>query len=330
MTTLLTGGTGFVGSAVLRELIRAGHGVRALVRSESDRRNLDGLPVELVAGDLTDHSSLERAVKGCAILFHIAADYRLWVPDPERMHAVNVGGTGNLMRAALSAGVQRIVYTSSVATLGCRSDGSPADEKTPSSLEDMIGPYKKTKFQAEEAVRELVEREGLPAVIVNPSTPVGPRDIKPTPTGQLIVDAVSGRMPAYVDTGLNLVHVDDVARGHLLALERGRIGERYILGGEDMTLQRILTELAAITGRKPPRFRIPHQWVLPFAYFSESWARLSGKTPPRVTLDGLRMSRKKMFFSSEKAVRELGYQSRPAIEALKEAVDWFRRNGYCP
>jgi dihydroflavonol-4-reductase len=328
MTTLLTGATGFVGSAVLRELVRAGRPVRALVRPGSDRRNLDGVQVEIVDGDLTDPASLEHAVKGCEALFHVAADYRLWVPDPDRMHSINVEGTRNLMRAAVAAGVRRVVYTSSVATLGYHSDGTPADEKTASTLEDMIGPYKRTKFLAEAEVRNLADREGLPAVIVNPSTPVGPGDIKPTPTGRMIVDAASGRMPAYVDTGLNLVHVDDVARGHLLAMERGRIGERYILGGENLTLREILAEVAAITGRRPPLLRLSHQWVIPYAVLSEFLAGFSGKAP-RVTLDALRMSRKKMFFSSEKAKTDLGYRHRPVIEALRDAVGWFRANGYC-
>jgi dihydroflavonol-4-reductase len=328
MRALVTGGTGFVGSAVVRRLLGAGHDVRVLIRPGSDVRNLEGLPVEEAVGDLTDPSSLERAAKGCAVLFHVAADYRLWVPDPERMTAANVGGTEAVMRAALAAGMRRVVYTSSVAVLGHRRDGSPADETTPSTLGDMIGHYKRSKFLAEALVRRLVEEEGLPAVIVNPSAPVGPRDVKPTPTGRVVVDAVSGRMPAYVDTGLNLVHVDDAARGHLLALERGRIGERYILGGENMTLRDILIGIASMTGRPPPRFRLPHGLVMPVACLSEAWARVAGGGEPRVTRDGARMARKPMWFSSEKARRELGYDPRPVREALQEAVDWFRRHGY--
>ena len=239
--TLITGGSGFVGSAVVRQLIAAGYSVRALVRSNSDRRNLMGLPVEIVTGDLRDRSSLDRALAGCSSLFHVAAVYKLWVRRREEIYETNVAGTRNIMLAAANAGVTRIIYTSSVATLGLTPDGSPADENTPASLSDMIGHYKRSKFLAEAEVKGLADKEGLPVVIVNPSTPVGSRDIKPTPTGRWILDAVSGRMPAYVDTGLNLVHVDDVAVGHLLAFERGKIGERYILGARNMTLKEILT-----------------------------------------------------------------------------------------
>lgn len=329
MKTLITGATGFVGSAVLRQLIKAGHCVRALIRSKSDCRNLAGLPVEICVGDLTDRASLDRAVAGCSTLFHVAADYRLWVPQPQKIYDTNVAGTCNIMLAAGCAGIKRIVYTSSVATLGLNPHGSPADENTPVSLADMIGHYKRSKFLAEAEVKRLVEEQGLPVVIVNPSTPVGPRDIKPTPTGRIIVDAVSGRMPAYVDTGLNLVHVDDVAAGHLLALERGQIGERYVLGAVNMTLKEILVQLAAITGRRPPRIRLPHNLVLPIAYVSEGWAYTVGrKKEPRVTLAGLRLAKKRMFFSAEKARRVLGFQSRPVDEALRDAVDWFRQNGY--
>jgi dihydroflavonol-4-reductase len=328
MKTFITGASGFVGSAVLRQLIAVGHTVRALVRPNSDRRNLVELPVEIVTGDLTDRASLDRALVGCSALFHVAAVYRLWVPQPKEIYDANVTGTRNIMIAAANAGVKRIVYTSSVATLGLTSDGSPANEDTPVSLADMIGHYKRSKFLAEAEVKKLVEEQGLPAVIVNPSTPVGPRDIKPTPTGRIIVDALSGRMPAYVDTGLNLVHVDDVAIGHLLAFERGTIGERYVLGARNMTLKEILTELAAITGGKPPRIRLPYNLVLPIAYVSEAWARLTRGNEPRVTLVGVRLAKKKMFFSSEKAKRTLGYNPRPVEEALRDAVDWFRRNGY--
>jgi dihydroflavonol-4-reductase len=328
MKTLITGASGFVGSAVLRQLIAAGHTVRALVRPNSDRRNLAELPVEIVTGDLTDRASLDRALLGCSELFHVAAVYRLWVPQPQEIYDTNVTGTRNLMIAAANAAVRRIVYTSSVATLGLTSDGSPADEDTPVSLADMIGHYKRSKFLAEAEVKKLVEEQGLPVVIVNPSTPVGPRDIKPTPTGRIIVDALSGRIPAYVDTGLNLVHVDDVAVGHLLAFERGTIGERYVLGAQNMTLKEILTELAAITGGQAPRIRLPHNLVLPIAYVSEAWARLTHGNEPRLTLAGVRLAKKKMFFSSEKAKRVLGYNPRPIEEALRDAVDWFRRNGY--
>ena len=328
MKTLITGASGFVGSAVLRQLLAAGHTVRALVRPNSDRRNLAELPVEIVTGDLTDRASLDRALLGCSALFHLAAVYRLWVPHPQEIYETNVIGTRNLMIAAANAGAKRIVYTSSVATLGLTRDGSPADEDTPVSLADMIGHYKRSKFLAEAEVKKLADEQGLPVVIVNPSTPIGPRDIKPTPTGRIIVDALSGRMPAYVDTGLNLVHVDDVAIGHLLAFERGTIGERYVLGARNMTLKEILTELAAITGGQVPRIRLPHNLVLPIAYVSEAWAHLTHGNEPRVTLAGVRLAKKKMFFSSEKAKRVLGYNPRPIEEALRDAVDWFRQNGY--
>jgi dihydroflavonol-4-reductase len=328
MKTLITGASGFVGSAVLRQLIAADHTVRALVRPNSDRRNLAELPVEIVTGDLTDRASLDRALLGCSALFHVAAVYRLWVRQPQEIYEANVNGTHNLMIAAANAGVKRIVYTSSVATLGLTRDGSPADEDTPVSLADMTGHYKRSKFLAEAEVKKLADEQGLPVVIVNPSTPVGPRDIKPTPTGRIIIDALSGRMPAYVDTGLNVVHVDDVAVGHLLAFERGTIGERYVLGARDMTLKEILSELAAITGGQAPRFRLPHNLVLPIAYVSEAWARLTHGNEPRVTLVGVRLAKKKMFFSSEKARRVLGYHPRPIEEALRDAVDWFRQNGY--
>ena len=330
MTTVLTGATGFVGSAVLRKLLEAGETVRVLVRPESDRRNIEGLPVEAVEGDLGDRAALERAVKGCAALYHAAADYRLWVRKPDELYKTNVEGTRNMMSAAGEAGVKRVVYTSSVAVLGLNADGSPADEDTPATVDDMIGHYKRSKFLAEKEVRRMVAEDGLPAVIVNPSTPVGPRDIKPTPSGRMVVDAAAGRLPAYVDTGLNLVHVDDVAAGHLLAFERGRIGARYILGAENLALREILTEIAALSGRPPPRVRLPHSLGLPVAVIAEGWARITGGGEPVVTLDGVRLARKKMYFSCEKAKRELGYAPRPAAEGLRDAVAWFREFGYCP
>ncbi len=322
MTTLVTGSTGFVGAAVVRHLLAAGDTVRVLVRRSSDRRNIDGLDVEVAEGDLTDAASLARAVTGCQALFHVAADYRIWVPDPDSIYRVNVDGTRHLMLAALDAGVQRVVYTSSVATLGLHRDGQPADESTPVTLDDMIGHYKRSKFLAEAEVRRLVDEQALPAVIVNPSTPVGPRDIKPTPTGRLIADAAAGRMPAYVDTGLNIVHVDDVAAGHLLAFHRGRIGERYILGGDDLALKDILQVVAALTNRRPPTHSLPHALILPLAYLAEGWTRLTGATDPQLTVDGAKMARKKMFFSSAKAERELCYHHRPARDALADAVAW--------
>jgi dihydroflavonol-4-reductase len=328
VTTLVTGATGFVGSAVARRLLAAGHQVRALVRATSDRRNLEGLPVEIALGDLTDTDSLRAALYGCRVLFHVAADYRLWVRDPRAMHAANVDGTVALMRAALEGQVEQIVYTSSVATLGLTRDSTPADEDTPVVLDDMIGPYKRSKFLAEREVRRLVDTEGLPAVIVNPSTPVGPGDTKPTPSGRMLVDAARGRVPAFVDTGLNVVHVDDVAEGHRLALERGRAGARYILGGENLTLQEILTQIATITGHAPPRLRLPRVALYPLAYAAQAWARLSRRGTPLVTVDELRMARKRMFFSSARAERELGYRARPAAQALEDAVQWYREHGY--
>jgi len=327
MTTLITGATGFLGSAVARLLLKEGQQLRTLVRSNSDTSNIDGLDVERAIGDLTDVASLKKALRGCDALYHVAADYRLWIPKPQEIYDINVEGTRNLMRAAGEAGVARIVYTSSVAVLGLHKDGTPADEDLPVNLEDMTGQYKRSKYLAEEAVRELIRRDGLPAVIVNPSTPIGARDIKPTPTGRIIVDFVNGRMPAYVDTGLNLVHVDDCARGHLLAFEHGKIGERYILGGEDLTLREILLVLGRITGRPAPGVRLPNRLLMPFAYGVEGWARLTGMEP-RLTLDSLRMARKYMFFSSAKAKRELGFTSRSAEQALGHAVTWFATNGY--
>jgi dihydroflavonol-4-reductase len=326
MRALVTGATGFVGSAVARALVKAGWEVRVLVRNGSDRRNLRDLPVAIAAGDLADCSSLDHAVADCEALFHVAADYRLWTLEPEQLYRTNVEGTRNILNAARRAGVARVVYTSSVATIGLPSDGSPGKEETPVALADMIGHYKRSKYLAEQFVCDSV-RAGASVVIVNPSTPIGPGDVKPTPTGQIVLDAVSGRIPAYVDTGLNIVHVDDVAAGHLLAFHRGRVGERYILGGEDMTLREILAEIARLTGRKPPRIRLPHGAVLPVAYASDTFARLTGRTP-RITVEGVRMARKRMFFSSEKAARELGYRWRAPTRAFEDAVLWFREQGF--
>jgi dihydroflavonol-4-reductase len=325
MKALVTGATGFVGAAVARALEAAGWQVRVLVRSGSDRGNLQQLAAQIVEGDLADVASLERALGGCTGLFHVAADYRLGARDPEPLYRTNVEGTRNILNAARSAQVPRIVYTSSVATIGIPTDGSPGDERTPVALDSMIGHYKRSKYLAEEVARDAA-RAGLSVVIVNPSTPVGPGDIKPTPTGQLVLDAAAGRMPAYVDTGLNIVHVDDVAAGHLLAFDRGRAGERYILGGEDMTLQMILAQIAHLVGRQPPRIRLPYAAVLPVAYLAEAFAKVSGRSG-RVTLEGVRMSRKRMFFSSGKAVSELGYRWRPPLEAFEDAVRWFRERG---
>lgn len=321
MRALVTGGSGFVGSAVVRRLLAAGFDVRILVRRDSDMRNANGLDVDLVPGDLRNPATFDAALRGCEALFHVAADYRLWVRDPQQMFAVNVDGTRTLIEAAQRSGMQRIVYTSSVATLGL-SESGPAGEDTPVTFENMIGPYKQSKFLAEQAVLKLVREAGAPVVIVNPSTPMGPGDVKPTPTGKIIADALSGRMPAYVDTGLNVVHVDDVADGHLLAYERGRIGERYILGSENMFLADILREVAHLAHRKPPAIRLPHAAVLPIAYLCEVWAQLANQEP-MVCADGVRLARKHMFFTSEKASRELGYRSRPAREALRDAVAYF-------
>ena len=329
MTILVTGATGFVGSAVARRLVQHGLEVRVLVRPGSDRRNIDGLDVDVATGDLANRDSLERAAKGCAALFHVAADYRLWTRDPQGMFATNVDGTRDVLRAAAEAGATRIVYTSSVAVLGLRATGDPADEETPVAFADMIGPYKQSKFRAEAEVRRLVADEGIPVVIVNPSMPVGPGDVKPTPTGRMIVEAASGRVPAYVDSGLNVVHVDDVATGHLLAFERGEVGERYVIGGEDMSLRDILCSVTAAAGRQPPRLRLPHGAVLPVAYAAEAWSRLIGGREPFVTVDGVRMARKRMYYSSTKARRTLGYNPGPALGALSDAVAWFRENGYC-
>ena len=329
MTILVTGATGFVGSAVARRLVQHGLEVRVLVRPGSDRRNIDGLDVDVATGDLADRDSLERAAKGCAALFHVAADYRLWTRDPQGMFATNVDGTRDVLRAAAEAGATRIVYTSSVAVLGLRATGDSADEETPVAFADMIGPYKQSKFRAEAEVRRLVADEGIPVVIVNPSMPVGPGDVKPTPTGRMIVEAASGRVPAYVDSGLNVVHVDDVATGHLLAFERGEVGERYVIGGEDVSLRDILCSVTAAAGRQPPRLRLPHGAVLPVAYAAEAWSRLTGGREPFVTVDGVRMARKRMYYSSAKARRTLGYNPGPALGALSDAVAWFRENGYC-
>jgi dihydroflavonol-4-reductase len=279
-----------------------------------------------VTGDLEDPASLDRAVQGCEGLFHVAADYRLWVPNPSAMYRANVDGTVAILEAAAQAGVRRIVYTSSVATLGTLHNRLPADEGTPSTLGDMIGPYKRSKFLAEGLVTSMAAR-GVPVVIVNPSTPIGPRDVKPTPTGKMIVDALAGRMPAYVDTGLNVVHVDDVANGHLLAYERGTVGQRYVLGGTDMTLREILVECARLAGRAFVGVRLPHAVVLPVAYAAEAWARASGGSP-MATVDGVRLSRKHMYFSSARAVQELGYRARDATEALRDAAEWFKGHGY--
>jgi dihydroflavonol-4-reductase len=325
-TVLLTGASGFVGSAVARRLRDAGFAVRALVRPASPTAHLSDLGLEFVRGDLRDPASLRNAMTGVRYLFHVAADYRLWARDPSELAKTNVEGTRALMQEALRAGVERVVYTSSVATLVARPDGTSSDETMPLDEANAIGVYKRSKVAGERAVEELI-KQGLPVVIVNPSTPIGPRDVKPTPTGRIILEAAAGRMPAFVDTGLNMVHVDDVAAGHLLAFERGRIGERYILGGQNASLAEILAVVAEDVGRKPPNIKIPRAAVVPLAYVTEAIASFTGKEP-MLTRDGLKMSKNKMFFSSAKAERELGYRARPYREGIRDAIAWFRQAGY--
>jgi dihydroflavonol-4-reductase len=328
MTTLVTGGTGFIGAHLVRALLARGDEVRCLARPASRRDNLEGLPVELVAGDLCDRASLAAAVTGCESVFHCAADYRLYARDPRELYAVNVEGTRCLLRAAGDAGALRIVYTSSVGALGLEPDGRPATETTPVSIERMIGHYKRSKFMGERVAEELAS-EGLPVVIVNPSAPVGELDIKPTPTGRMIVDFLRRRMPAYVDTGLNVVDVRDVAAGHLAAAERGRPGERYILGNRNLSLREILGILAQLTGLPAPRVRVPHWLPAFFAAIDTAAARARG-TEPRVSLESVRMSRYRMYFDAGKAVRELGLPQTPVENALERAVTWFRARGYAP
>lgn len=320
-TVLITGASGFVGSAIAKAARQAGYRVRVLVRRSSPRTNIDPAD-ELCEGELNDPASLAPALQGARYLIHAAADYRLWARHPEEVERTNVEGTCHLMRAALTAGVERIVYTSTVATI------RPGhDETRPLSADQAIGMYKRSKVLAERAVEGMIAAQGLPAVIVNPSTPIGPRDVRPTPTGRIIVEAASGRVPGFVDTGLNLVHVDDVAQGHIAALRNGRIGERYILGGENVELSRMLAEIAAQVGRKAPRFRIPRQAVWPIALGAETMARWTGREP-FINRDALRMSKHRMFFDDSKARRELGYTSRPYAEGLVDAIGWFKAAGY--
>jgi dihydroflavonol-4-reductase len=324
---LITGATGFVGSALVRAFLGAGYSVRTLIRSTSPRRNLAGVDVERFEGDLCDPAAVARAMAGVSCVAHAAADYRIWTRDPDAMMRTNVEGTRTVMRAALSARVERVIYTSSVATLALAANGSAADETARLDESAAVGPYKRSKVVAENLVEELTRREALPAIIVNPSTPIGPRDIRPTPTGRVILAAASGRMPAFVDTGLNLVHVDDVASGHVAALERGRLGERYILGGENVLLADMLREIATLVGRPPPRVKLPRAPLYPLAAGAQMIAALTGREP-LLTVDGLRMSRHHMFFSAAKAERELGFRARPYVEGLRDAIDWFRAEGY--
>jgi len=325
-TVLVTGASGFVGSAVARKLAARGHRVRVLMRSTSPKTNLAGLDAESVEGDMLDAASMRRAMQGARYLFHVAADYRLWARDPEEIVRNNREGTRNVMNAALAEGVEKIVYTSSVATLKPIA-GQSVGEDSRHDEQTAIGAYKRSKVVAERVVETMIAERKLPATIVSPSTPIGPRDVKPTPTGRILVEAATGRMPAYVDTGLNLVHVDDVADGHLLALDKGKIGERYILGGQDATLARMLGVIAELSNRKPPRINLPRGPLYPLAYAAEAFASLTGKEP-FVTVDALNMSKYHMFFSSAKAERELGYTARPYREALADALDWFKQAGY--
>ena len=323
---LVTGASGFVGSAVALALIRSGYRVRALLRPTSKRTNLAGLEVEIVEGDMRDAASVARAMAGARFLFHVAADYRLWVRNPQEILWNNREGTRLLMQTALAAGVARIVYTSSVATIKCAADGGQADETMRQIESCAIGAYKQSKIAAEHVVETMIAHDGLPAIIVHPTAPIGPRDQKPTPTGRIIVEAASGHIPGFVDTGLNLVHVDDVANGHLAALHHAMPGEHYILGGQNVMLAELLGQIAIMCGRRPPRLRLPRPLVYPFAFGAETMARLT-RHEPFLTIDGLRMSKHRMFFSSAKAERDLGYKARPYPEALKEALAWFRGNG---
>ena len=329
MKTLITGAAGFVGAAVLRELLKKGHKVKALVRQSSVLNNLKNLDVEIVYGDLKDRESLKKSLKDCKYLFHVAADYRLWVPKPEEIYQNNVKGTENLMEEALNSEIEKVVYTSSVAVLGKPINGDIANEKTPVNVSQMIGHYKKSKFLAEEKVKELYKTRKLPVVIVNPAAPVGPRDIKPTPTGKMILDAAMKKIPAYLDTGLNIVHVDDVAKGHMQAFNKGKLGERYILGGENLTLKEMLEIISILCGNKPPKIRLPRKPLYPIGYVFEIFARLFNIKNPMLTVDMIRMAEKKMFFSSEKAKKELNYKYKSAKNALKDAIQWFIDNGYC-
>jgi dihydroflavonol-4-reductase len=322
---LVTGASGFVGSAVARALVARGLRVRVLMRPTADRRNIADLDCEPVPGDMRDEASMTAAMEGARYVFHVAADYRLWAPDPREIERNNLLGAQATMNAALACRVERVVYTSSVAAL--KPGSTAVDESARHTPQSVIGAYKRSKLVAEREVERLVREKNLPAVIVAPSTPIGPRDIKPTPTGRIIVEAATGKMPAFVDTGLNLVHVDDVAAGHLLALDKGRIGENYILGGEDVSLETMLADIAGMAGRRAPRIKLPRAPLFPLAWGAEALARLTGKEP-MLTADALRMSRYRMFFSSEKARRELGYQARPYARGLEDALAWFGAKGY--
>ncbi|HVZ70494.1 MAG TPA: hopanoid-associated sugar epimerase [Rhizomicrobium sp.] len=323
---VVTGASGFVGSAVARAAVARGYDVRAVLRPTSPRANVADIGCEIVEGDMRDRSSMARAMEGARFLFHVAADYRLWARNPNEIVRNNLEGTRTTMLAALGAGVEKIVYTSSVATLK-PIEGASADETSRHDERTVIGSYKLSKVVAERLVEKMIAEDRLPATIVSPSTPIGPRDIRPTPTGRIIVEAATGKMPAFVDTGLNLVHVDDVAEGHLLALERGAIGERYILGGEDVTLQDMLGVIAEFAHRRPPRIKLPRGPLYPLAYAAEAVARITNREP-FITADALNMSKYRMFFSSQKAKKELGYCARPYREGIADAMEWFGQKGY--
>jgi dihydroflavonol-4-reductase len=330
LKAFVTGATGFLGSHVARVLAEQGAGLRLLVRPTSDLRNIEGLNADRVVGDLRDASSIEKALSGCEVVFHVAADYRLWVRDPGEMYRSNVEGTRSLLEAARKQGVRRVVYTSSVATMGFTSgshNDKVADEQSPVGIDDMIGHYKRSKFMAEQVAIEAA-KSGVDVVIVNPTTPIGERDIKPTPTGRIVVDFLKRKFPAYVETGLNLVDASECARGHIQALEQGRSGERYILGGENLTLKQILDRLAAITGLPSPTLKLPYFFALAAGVVDETvTGRILGREP-RATIDAVRMGRKMMFVSSAKAERELGWRTVPVDAALRRSVEWFHGNGY--
>jgi dihydroflavonol-4-reductase len=326
MKTFITGATGFLGASIVRELLRDGNEVRALVRKGADAANLAGLDVEKWQGDLRDGEGLKQGLKGCDVLYHAAADYRLWTRDPAEMYRTNVDGTVAILEAALANGFSRVVYTSSVGTLGNPGDGTPGNEATPVEFSDMVGHYKKSKFLAECEAERFVER-GLPLVIVNPSTPVGPLDIKPTPTGRIFVDFLNRKMPAYLDTGLNIIAVEDCARGHILAAQKGQVGRKYILGNTNLTLREIFATLEKITGLAAPKVRLPYTPILLAAYVNEGIARITGREP-LIPLAGVQMAAKFMYFDPARAVRELGLPQTPIAEALQRAVEWFRHNGY--
>jgi dihydroflavonol-4-reductase len=326
-TTLITGATGFVGAAVVRHLLEAGDQVRALARKDSDLRNLDGLKLEVVYGDLRDKDSLRLAMKGCQRLYHVAAYYSLWTPEPRILYECNVDGTQNILEAAKELGLEKIIYTSTVGALAVPKEGGPGNEETPVVFEEIIGHYKRSKYLAEQVALRMAGK-GLPVVIVNPSAPIGPRDIKPTPTGKMIVDYVKGRMVAYIDTGMNLVDVDDVAAGHLLAAEKGRVGEKYILGHRNMTLKEICDLMSQISGVRAPRIKIPREAVLPLAYLNQWISNYITKKPPLIPLDGIKMAKKYMYFDSDKAVKELGLPQTPIEIAMEKAIRWFKDHGY--